>query len=245
MSEAIRVTIWNENRHETREERVRAIYPQGIHGAIAEGISGDFVIRTATMDEPEQGLPEDVLDATDVLVWWGHIGHRDLSEELADRVAARVRQGMGLIALHSSHYSKPFKRLMGTSCSLLYRDVAEKERLWVTAPAHPIVAGIGPYFELPHEEMYGEFFDIPSPDEVVLTGWFEGGNVFRSGCTFTRGMGKIFYFQPGHQLYPTYYDSNVRRVISNAINWAAPVRRPALQFGKSVPALEPLSVEGE
>ncbi|MGG1515407.1 ThuA domain-containing protein [Paenibacillus oryzisoli] len=240
MKPTIRVTIWNEYRHETTKPNVQELYPQGMHGAIAAGLIGDFAIRTATLEEPEHGLSEVVLAETDVLIWWGHVAHKEVSDAIVDRVASRVLQGMGLIALHSSHYAKVFRKLMGTSCSLLYRDEGEKERLWVTAPSHPIAEGIPPYFELAHEEMYGEFFDIPSPDEVVFTSWFEGGNVFRSGCCFHRGQGKIFYFRPGHELYPTYHDTNVLRVISNAVRWAAPVQREPLRFGKSVPALEPI-----
>ncbi|MBD2846326.1 ThuA domain-containing protein [Paenibacillus sp. IB182496] len=238
MSEAIKVTIWNEYRHEREHPDVQALYPLGMHHAIAEGLTGGLAIRTATLDEPEHGLSEEVLADTDVLIWWGHLAHREVRDEIADRVAARVLRGMGLVALHSAHYAKVFRKLMGTSCSLLYRDAGEKERLWVTAPGHPIASGIGPYFELAQEEMYGEFFDIPAPDEVVFTSWFAGGNVFRSGCCFHRGQGKIFYFRPGHERYPTYRDSNVLRVISNAVHWAAPVRREPPLYGKAVPALE-------
>ncbi|THF79118.1 ThuA domain-containing protein [Cohnella fermenti] len=245
MGETIRVTIWNEFRHETNKPHVQAIYPRGMHHAIAEGLTGSFAIRTATLDEPEHGLDEAALADTDVLIWWGHTAHREVRDDVVERVAARVLQGMGLIALHSAHYSKVFKKLMGTSCSLLYRDEGEKERLWVTAPGHPIAEGIGPCFELEREEMYGEFFDIPAPDEVVFTSWFEGGNVFRSGCCFNRGQGKIFYFRPGHELYPTYRDANVLRVISNAIRWAAPAKREPVRFGKSVPALEAIKPKGE
>jgi trehalose utilization protein len=244
MSDKIRVTIWNEFRHEINKPAVKAIYPRGMHHAIAEGIVGEFEIRMATLDEPEHGLTEEVLAETDVLVWWGHTAHKEVQDVIVDRVVGRVLQGMGLIALHSAHYSKVFKKLMGTSCALLYRDVGEKERLWVVDPGHPIVEGIGPYFELQQEEMYGEFFDVPKPDDVVLTSWFEGGNVFRSGCCYSRGQGKIFYFRPGHELYPTYYDKNVLRVISNSIRWAAPVKREMQRYGKAVPPLEEIKPKG-
>ena len=132
--------------------------------------------------------------------------------------------GMGFIPLHSSHFALPFKRLMGTSCTLLWRD-DNRERLWCSAPAHPIAAGIPAHFELANEEMYGEFFDIPNPDDVVFIGWFSGGEVFRSGVTFHRGLGKIFYFQPGHETCPTYHDPVIRQVIKNAVNWAKPTMR--------------------
>ncbi|MBD2844087.1 ThuA domain-containing protein [Paenibacillus sp. IB182496] len=235
----LRVTIWNEYRHERRRPDVGGIYPDGIHGCLAERLAAaDLTIRTATLDEPEHGLTEEALADTDVLLWWGHTAHREVEDAVVDRVAARVLGGMGLIALHSAHYSKVFKKLMGTSCSLLYRDIGEKERLWVTAPSHPIAAGLGAYFELEREEMYGEFFDVPRPDEVVFTSWFAGGEVFRSGCCYARGQGRIFYFRPGHELYPTYRDANVLRVIANAIRWAAPVRREAPRYYKAVPPLE-------
>jgi len=195
-----------------------------MHEAIAEGLRAypEYSVRTATLDEPEHGLTQEVLDSTDVLTWWGHMAHHEVSDAIVERVRQRVWAGMGLIVLHSGHFSKIFKALMGTGCNLKWREANEKERLWVINPGHPIVAGIEEYFELPHEEMYGEHFDIPAPDELVLVSWFEGGEIFRSGCCFTRGAGKIFYFRPGHETYPTYFDANVRKVIGNAVRWAAP-----------------------
>ncbi len=221
----IRVTVWNEYRHEKRSERVAAVYPEGIHGAIAAYLNEqpDLEARTATLDEPEHGLTEEVLANTDVLTWWGHMAHRDVEDEIVERVHKRVLDGMGLIALHSAHFAKIFIRLMGTSCTLKWREADEKERMWVVAPGHPIVEGLGQYIELPHEEMYGEFFDIPEPDTLVFVSWFEGGEVFRSGCCYQRGAGKIFYFRPGHESYPTYFNPEVRSVIANAVRWAAPV----------------------
>ena len=225
MADNIRVTVWNEYRHEKESPEIAAIYPQGIHGAIAAFLKTQpgLEVRTATLDEPEHGLTEKVLDNTDVLTWWGHMAHGDVRDEIVDRVQEHVLNGMGLIVLHSGHFSKIFKRMMGTSCSLKWREIGEKHRLWVTAPGHPIVEGLGEYFEIPHTEMYGEFFDIPQPDVQVLIGWFQGGDVFRSGCCFFRGRGKIFYFQPGHETLPIYYQKEVQHVISNAIRWAAPV----------------------
>ncbi|MBP1992031.1 ThuA domain-containing protein [Paenibacillus eucommiae] len=218
----INVTIWNENLHERSNEEVQKVYPEGIHGAIAEGIANDdFEVHTATLEQLEHGLTQDVLDRTDVLLWWGHRGHEMVADEIVDRVHQRVLDGMGLIVLHSGHFSKIFKKLMGTSCDLKWREADEKERIWVVDPAHPIAAGLGEYFELEREEMYGEHFDIPKPDELILVSWFEGGEVFRSGCTYHRGNGKIFYFRPGHETYPTFYNRNVLKVIANGIRWAA------------------------
>ncbi len=230
MAEEIRVTVWGEFRHEKSHEEVRKVYPKGMHTVIAKGLNAQEGIKakTATLDEPEHGLTEAVLKKTDVLTWWGHMAHHEVKDEIVNRVQARVLEGMGLIVLHSGHFSKIFQKLMGTGCNLLWREhPKEHTRLWVTAPAHPIADGLGPYFELPHEEMYGEFFDIPQPDELVLVSWFAGGNVFRSGCCFTRGHGRIFYFQPGHETFPTYYDENVIKVITNAVRWAAAGKKPA------------------
>ncbi|HEU0113599.1 MAG TPA: ThuA domain-containing protein [Thermomicrobiales bacterium] len=237
MSDGIRITIWNEYRHEREEKRFRAVYPNGIHAAIADGLddAGDFEIRTATLDEPEHGLTDDVLAATDVLVWWGHKAHKEVSDEIVDRVQARVLAGMGMIVLHSGHHSKIFRRLMGTTCDLKWREANDRERLWVVAPGHPIVEGIGDYIQLEQEEMYGEHFDIPAPDGLIFVSWFTGGEVFRSGCCFERGAGKIFYFRPGHESHPTYFDPNVRRVIANAARWAAPTPRPARVLGNVKP----------
>ena len=222
----INVTVWNENIHERMQEEIREIYPNGIHGCIADFLSynDDVRIHVATFDEPEHGLTQEILDATDVLVYWSHVAQEAFSDEVAERIRQAVLRGMGLVALHSAHDSKMMKKLLGTSMTLKWRH-GDRERLFVTAPSHPIAQYIPEYVELPVEEMYGEYFDIPKPDDVVFTGWFAGGEVFRSGCTFTRGLGKIFYFQPGHEAYPTYYDKYLQRIITNAVYWCAPVRK--------------------
>ncbi|MCC2684321.1 MAG: trehalose utilization protein [Paenibacillaceae bacterium] len=237
----ISVTIWNEFQHEKIHQKVATIYPTGIHQALAEGIRcPDFSIRTATLDEPEHGLTEEVLRDTDVLIWWGHMAHKKVDDAIVDRVHARVLQGMGLIVLHSGHNSKIFKKLMGTTCALKWREANEKERLWVVDPTHPIAEGIGAFIELPEEEMYGEHFDIPTPDETVFVSWFQGGEIFRSGCTFRRGKGKIFYFRPGHETHPTYHNKDVLRVIANGVKWVAQPGGSKPVYGKSEP-LEPLN----
>ncbi len=241
MNKKLCITVWNENRHERKSEEIRKVYPSGIHNAIADIFreAGEYEVQTATLDEPEHGLTKEVLERTDVLFWWGHEAHQEVSDEIVARVHTRVLEGMGLIVLHSSHASKIFQRLMGTSCMLKWREVGEKERLWVVEQGHPITENIGEYFELPHEEMYGEVFEIPKPDDLVFISWFEGGEVFRSGCCYYRGRGKIFYFRPGHESYPTYYDPNVRQVLLNAAKWAAPVSRPTPREDGS-PNVEPL-----
>ncbi len=236
-----RVLVWNEFRHEKHSPAVAAIYPRGIHEAVAEPLrAAGLSVRTATLDEPEHGLTEAALDETDVLVWWGHMAHPEVRDEIVDRVQARVLAGMGLLVLHSGHFSKIFRRLMGTGCDLKWREAGERERIWVVAPSHPIAAGLGEYFELPHAEMYSEFFDIPAPDELVFVSWFQGGEVFRSGCCFSRGRGRIFYFRPGHETYPTYYDANVQRVIANAVHWLAPAGGPVVTFGHRPEPIERL-----
>lgn len=242
----IKVTVWNEYRHEKQHENVARVYPNGIHAAIAEGLGTDeFEIKIATLDDPEHGLTEEVLNDTDVLTWWGHLAHGDVSDEIVNRVYDRVHKGMGLIVLHSGHFSKIFKKLMGTSCDLKWREADEKERIWVVKPGHPIAAGIGEYIELQEEEMYGEHFDIPEPDELIMVSWFEGGEVFRSGCCYTRGNGRIFYFRPGHETFPTYYNEGIRRVIRNAAKWAAPVAESIYpKYGHAVPSLEPIKGKG-
>ncbi|KMK97021.1 ThuA domain-containing protein [Rossellomorea marisflavi] len=238
------VTVWNENRHEQQNPVVREIYPKGIHGAIASFLEEAFNVRTATLDEPEHGLTQEVLDGTDVLIWWGHLAHGEVSDEVVERVKQRILDGMGLIVLHSGHFSKIFKTLMGTSCDLKWREADEKERIWIVDPSHPIAEGIGESIELEKEEMYGEHFDIPAPDQLVMVSWFEGGEVFRSGCTYQRGNGKIFYFRPGHETYPTYYHKDVQKVIENAVKWAAPVNRNRPVYGNAQP-LETIKAKEE
>jgi len=240
MNTKIRVTVWNEFRHEFSSEKVKAVYPQGIHRTIGEGLlaAGDFEVRYAWLDkDAEHGLGEEVLAATDVLIWWGHCAHAEVRDEIVDRVQKHIQQGMGLIVLHSGHFSKIFRRMLGTTCSLKWREVGEKERIWTVESAHPIAAGLPEHFELPHTEMYGERFDIPTPKDVVFISWYEGGEVFRSGITFERGYGRIFYFAPGHETFPIYRDENIRKVIANAARWAAPRIRKELICPK-VDALE-------
>jgi trehalose utilization protein len=237
MNQDPRVTVWHEYRHEKQDAHIGKVYPEGIHGAIAAGLRehGLTRVRTATLDEPEQGLSEQVLAETDVLTWWGHMAHDEVSDAVVERVHARVLDGMGLVVLHSGHKSKIFMKLMGTTCELKWREADENERIWVVEPGHPIAAGLDQTIEIEREEMYGERFDIPAPETLVFVSWFPGGEVFRSGCCYTRGLGKIFYFRPGHETYPTYFHAGVRRVIANAVRWAAPVDGPKPIFGNAKP----------
>lgn len=240
---ATKVTIWNEFRHEKSNESVKKLYPEGMHKKIGDEISklGDFEITLAALDDPEHGLTDEVLANTDTLVWWGHCAHGEVEDEIVDKVQQRVLEGMGLIVLHSGHFSKPFRRLLGTNCSLKWREEAERERLWNLAPSHPITEGIGDYIELPNTEMYGERFDIPEPDKLIFVSWFEGGEVFRSGCVFERGNGKIFYFRPGHETYPIYYNEQVLRVIANSCKWCAQTVKISTVKAPNCAPLETLS----
>lgn len=220
----IRVTIWNEFVHERENQEVAKIYPQGIHGALAAALKThpELEVRTATLDEPEHGLTDEVLAQTDVLTWWGHAAHEAVSDSVVARVHERVIAGMGMVVLHSGHESKIFRRLMGTGCHLCWREAGERERVWVINPGHPIAEGIGDCIELEHSEMYGEPFGIPLPEDQVFISWFEGGEVFRGGNCWQRGSGRIFYFSPGHETYPIYHNPLIQRVIYNGIRWARP-----------------------
>lgn len=242
----VRVLVWNEFLHERKNPKVAAIYPDGIHETIASFLrkEQDLEVATAVLDQPSHGLTGDRLDHTDVLVWWGHMAHGEVADEVVADVKRRVLEGMGLIVLHSAHYSKIFKALMGTTCSLKWRESTDKERLWNIAPHHPITRGLGEYFEIPNEEMYGEPFGIPEPDELIFISWFTGGEVFRSGATWRRGNGRVFYFQPGHETYPSYHQAEVQQVITNAVRWAAAtVRIPDCCLNS--PPLEPLPFDSE
>ena len=222
----VRVTVWNEAVHEStgRPASMATDYPDGIHGAIAAGLSEllpDARVRTAVLADDEHGLTEEVLADTDVLLWWGHIAHDQVADEVVRRVQRHVHGGMGLLVLHSGHFSKIFIALMGTTCSLKWRNEGERELVWTVNPTHPIAAGIPQPIVIPHQEMYGEFFDIPAPDELVFVSSFEGGEVFRSGAVFHRGRGRVFYFSPGDQEYPVYQQAEIRQVLANAVQWAA------------------------
>jgi len=244
MLDGLRVTVWNEGVHERKSAKVQAIYPLGMGRQIGDFLGGQpgiGSVRVVELGDVGQGLPEGVLEETDVLTWWGHLAHEEVSEELVERVQRRVLEGMGIVVLHSGHYSKIFKRLMGTSCFLKWREweeQGEKERVWCVDPAHPIAAGIPESFELARSEMYGEHFDIPAPEQLVFVSWYQGGEIFRSGCCWHRGLGKVFYFSPGHETLPIYHDENVLKVIANGVRWAAPTRVSGGILRGNVPPME-------
>ena len=218
----IKVIVWGENVHEQNDKKVQKIYPDGMHNCIADGLNTDDGIeaKTVTLQEPEHGLSAKVINSTDVLIWWGHVAHDKVEDKIVERVQARVLEGMGIIILHSAHYSKIFRKLLGTTCSLRWREAGELERIWVCNPGHKIAQGIDRFIELPQSEMYGEPFQIPAPDEIIFTSWFEGGETFRSGVTYKRGNGKLFYFSPGHETYPIYHQEPIKLILKNAVKWA-------------------------
>jgi trehalose utilization protein len=233
---AIRVTVWGEGLEHVKPEAAR-IYPDGIHEAIASALRTELgdtaLVHTATLSAPEHGLAGEVLSETDVLAWWGHRAHEDVNDVVADRVVQEVLDGMGILVLHSSHLSKPFLRLMGTRCSLRWRNVGEREVVWTIAPAHAIAEGLPPAIVIPEHEMYGEYFDIPPPEELVFVSSFAGGEVFRSGCCWTRGQGRVFYFSPGHETFPVYHQPEIKRVLANGVRWAARRRSSSVDTASS------------
>ena len=254
----LRVTVWHEFRHEHTHPVVQKVYPDGMHtvkkAAIEEQTAAHFgrpvEVRTATLDQDgEHGLSDEVLANTDVMTWWGHCAHGDVRDDIAAKVRQRVLEGMGLVVLHSGHYSKPFTGLLGTGGHLKWREAGEKERLWVMRQGHPLTAGMtSDHILIPQTEMYGEPFDIPEPDELVFVSWFEGGEVFRSGCVFNRGAGRIVYLRPGHETFPIYYQPEIRRLLTNAVHYAAPDGR-ALAYRTDSPMigdpLEPIASDHE
>ncbi len=242
----LRVTVWNENRHEQLHDGVKAIYPNGIHQVLAGFLTkAGCQVHTATLDEPEHGLSEKVLEGTDVLTWWGHMAHDEVKDEIVERVRQRVLQGMGLVVLHSGHHSKLFKRLMGTTCSLRWREGTDHVRVWAVSPGHPIADGVPAFFVIPRDEMYGEYFDIPAPDTIIFINWYSGGEVFRSGCCYHRGRGKIFYFSPGHETFPVYHQPEIQKVIINGVRWAAPIQGPPFIYTETETFQAVLSPEEE
>ncbi|SBW17111.1 ThuA domain-containing protein [Protofrankia symbiont of Coriaria ruscifolia] len=221
----LRVLVWGENKQD-QEEEVRQVYPLTMHETIAAALRrllGERArVETATLQEPEHGLPPARVAEIDVLLWWGHVAHNMIADEVVDRLQHRVQQGMGLIVLHSGHLSKIFRRLMGTNCHLRWREGGDREILWPVMPDHPILRGISRPIVLSRHEMYGEPFNVPAPESLLFISNFSGGEVIRSGMCWTRGQGRIFYFSPGHETHPVYHHPAIQRVLANAVQWCAP-----------------------
>lgn len=248
MAAPLKVLIWNEYIHELEHPEVEAVYPDGIHQALADAIRDahpDAKVGVATLRQPDHGLSQALLDDTDVMLWWGHMAHDQVEDRWAEAVQQAVLAGMGLIVLHSAHFSKPFQRLMGSNCSLKWREADERERLWNLQPSHPILEGVPDHFELDREEMYGERFDVPEPDELLMISWFQGGEVFRSLCTWRRGHGQVVYFRPGHESYPSYHHPLVRRIVANAAGWARRRHHASTREAPNAKALESVPNPGK
>jgi trehalose utilization protein len=240
----IRVLVWDEDATHVSA----GVYPENIRGAVADGLielGGERVrVRTASLADPEQGLSAAALAATDVLIWWGHVRHSEVADDAVGRIVEHVcRRGLGFIALHSAHYSKPFKQILNCTGHLKggWREDEQPEEIRVCAPHHPITHGVHD-FALAQEEMYGAPFDVPPPAAVVLQSFFPaGGEYFPSGLIWTvgtgvdrtfasgpgrgigqgEGIGRVFYFRPGHESVPTYFNLDVRRILYNGVRWAA------------------------
>ena len=269
----VRVLVWDEQQPQQKQ----AYGEKFLGETIADYLVAQpgLTVKTANLDSPEQGLSEVALDSTDVVVWWGHIRNPAVTDALAERVAARVRDGkLSLIALHSSHWAKPFVRLMQDRAkadalarvpeaeratakweylneTTLYQaptrgdpltpSLAHEGGIWrlslplcvfpayrpdgapshVTTliPQHPIAAGLPARWDVAQTEMYDEPFHVPPPDTVVFEERWDKGEHFRSGCVWRVGKGRVFYFRPGHEIYPVYKQAEPLRVIENAVRW--------------------------
>jgi trehalose utilization protein len=216
------VVVWSEG------TAPKSVYPNDINGAVAEGLkdlSGWEVVK-AGLSDPDQGLPDKLLQRADVLIWWGHQKHGDVKDELVDKIVKRVKEdGMGFIALHSSHFAKPNKKLMGTACSWkAYVLDSTTLKITVKSPDHPIAKGIKD-FTIDHSERYSDPYAVPTPKAVVFEGTASlkkgGTDTSQIGLTWEIGKGKVFYFQAGHETNPVFMDPNVRQIMSNAVQWAA------------------------
>ncbi|WP_433430703.1 ThuA domain-containing protein [Nonomuraea sp. CA-141351] len=220
------VTVWNEFYEERKFPSVSAVYPDGLHVVLrqilVEHLGPEADVRVALQEEPEHGLGQAVLDDTDVLLWWSHLKDDEVSDEVVERVRRRVLDGMGLLILHSAIGSKIAKALLGTSGQMTGWRHGDSELLWTILPGHEIVRGVPNPVVIPSGEMYGEPLDIPTPDELVFISSYQGGEVLRSGCGFFRGRGRIFFFAPGHEEAPIYFQPEIKRILANAVRWAAP-----------------------
>lgn len=235
----IRVTFWHEFRHEKTKPAAMALYPDGLHAYLKSVLECDDIeITLAALDDPNQGITDELLENTDVLMWWGHAYHNEVDDELVEKIRQRVYAGMGFLPLHSAHHSKPFQRIIGCTGNLRWGR-NQKAIIWNLAPWHPIAQGVPMSFQLT-EELYSEPFYIPKPDEIIFGTWFEDGNLFRGGLTFRRGLGKIFYFHTGHETVDSLKNENVHRIIKNAIYWCAPDAKADFYTGETFHQTEPI-----
>ncbi len=212
----LRVRVWCEG------TAPRAVYPQDIDGAVAAhlGKSPGVKVERARLTDPSAGLADAALDATDVLIWWGHIRHDAVPDDRAQAVIRRVRAGkLGLVALHSSCASKPFKGLMGMSCEPGgWREDGRPEHVKIAAPDHPIARGVAP-FTIPRSDMFAEPFDVPAPETVVLVSSWDRGETLRSGLTWSVDKGRVAFLRTGHDAFPVLFHPAVRQLLANASQW--------------------------
>jgi trehalose utilization protein len=233
------VVVWSEG------TAPKAQYPNDINGAVAEGLKclDGWEVVTANLSDPEQGLPDSLLNRADVLVWWGHKKHGDVKTELVQKIVKRVQEdGMGFIALQSAHFSKPNIALMsiGKTKQELLDAVKPKGRVgaWgayvndctdlkvtTLAKDHPIAKGVPAEFNIVHTERYDNPYAVPTPEQVIFDGVYtkaDGGKVpSQLGFVWTIGKGKMFYLQIGHETCPVYFDPTIRKIMANAVVWAA------------------------
>jgi len=220
MAEAkVKALVWSEF------TEPKDVYPKGIHGDIAEYLnaSGNVEAKVVQLSDPDQGVSQAMLDWADVLLWWGHQKHRDVTDETVQRIVKSVKEGgMGYFAMHSAHYSRGLIAILGTPCGLGSVGDGGAESISVVMPDHPIAKGVSD-FVVPRTEYFGEPFGVPEPEAVVFKSTFEkGDNIwFRSGCCWTVGKGRVFYFRPGHETYPIMRQPEVQKVIYNATLWSA------------------------
>lgn len=216
----MRVVVWSEGEVHGHEATG---YPEGMPAAIADAVRGipEAQVEIASIDDADQGVPDERLRQADVLLWWSHMRHEDLLSATVDRVVSAVEHGLGLVALHSAISSPVFRRLVGTTGGFGGWRHGDREVLWTVDPSHPICRGVEFPVVMPQQEMYSEPANLPTPDELVFISSFSGGEVFRSGITYRRGVGRIFYFSPGHEEYPVFLHPGVRGILANATSWAA------------------------
>jgi trehalose utilization protein len=241
----IRVTVWSEGIDPNLEPKAVALYPNDINTYIASFLEGshEFEVKVRSLSQPENGLSQEIIDNTDVLIWWSHLYDDEVDDNVVERVVNAVLNGMGFLILHASMGSKPAKRLLGESSNVgKYREIGEKERVWVVNRSHPVVEGMEKeYFEILKSEMYGEPYGMPTPDDTIFISWFEGGEVLRSGVSWHKGSGRIFFFAPGHEEFPVYYNKEVQKVITNIVRWLKPVKGPEIVFRGEIGSIEPLT----
>jgi trehalose utilization protein len=238
-NKGINVLVWDEQ----QDVQVKSgAYKNFLGNAVAEFLSktDGLQVVSANINEPDQGLADDRIAAADVVVWWGHVRHKDVNDSKVESIVAKVKAGKaGFVALHSAHYSKPFKNLMGTNCGFKKVDANKNEgfvqHLRVVSPMHPIAKGVKD-FDIPKTEIYGEPFEVPMPDAIVLYGHWDTGDSFPDVCCWTVGGkgvssaaakaanpgGRVVYFRPGHETFPIFHQPEVQRVVTNCVLWAAP-----------------------